>query len=228
MSRKIWSGIIILVLLSGLSTTAIATYPEGALAALNDPLDAINQLFARIAELERRIGVIERLLGIGGNKTTERMEYPYTAVLTTELEGKIEAKYNWHKVYSREWNETKEEYGPKILTDIEWNIFLRNLSNQTIRKIYYDIIVKDETGNVILNGSDIIVVSEIGTTPEGESYIKEYTLRETPIYAEVPPGGTTYFRGSAWIKQALEKAGIDPISDPKLTVEIVIVAIKFS
>jgi len=42
------------------------------------------------------ICIIERLLGIGQNQTN-RMEYPYSATLASELEGKIEAKYNWGK-----------------------------------------------------------------------------------------------------------------------------------
>ena len=40
--------------------------------------------------------IIERFLGIGQNQTN-RMEYPYSATLASELEGKIEAKYNWGK-----------------------------------------------------------------------------------------------------------------------------------
>jgi len=223
LKKRIWAGIIILILLSGFFATAIATYPAGALAALSDPWDAINQLFAKVAELERRIGIMERLLGIGQNQT-DRMEYPYSATLASELEGKIEAKYNWGKQYSREWDEIKEEYGPKILDTIIWEIFIKNLSNQTIRKIYYDIFIRDENGTLLLDGGDIIVGIE-GGSDRPTTY---RTLRETPIYTEVPPGKTASFIGRAWIKDALEKAGIDPTTDPKLEVEIVINSIKFA
>jgi hypothetical protein len=228
LKKKVWCVIIVLILLSGIFTTAVATYPEGALAALSNPLDAINQLFAKIAELERRIGIIEKLLGIGGeNKTGERMEYPYAVSIESNLTGKIEAKYNWQKIYSQEWNENKGEYGLKILTEVKWCVFIKNLSNQTIRKIYYDIFIKDENGNVILDGGSIIVSEETGMTPTGETYKNTYTLRETPLYTKVPPGGTTSFEAEAWIKDALENHKIDPTSDPVLIVEILITSIEF-
>jgi rubrerythrin len=227
LKKKILAGIILLIVFGGFFGTAIATYPSGALAAMSNPWDAINQLFARIAELEKRLSIIEKLLGIRENNTKAKMEYPYLATLAVELEGKIEGKYNWEKEYSREWDEIKEEYQPPILINIKWNVFIKNLSNQTIRKIYYDIFVKDKAGNVLLDGSEIIVGREIGTTPEGKSYEIKYTLRETPIYTEVLPGGVTSFEGRAWIKTALEKAGIDLATDPDLKLEIVILQVKF-
>ena len=205
MKKKVWSGILILVLLSGFFTIAIATYPKGALAALRDPWDAINQLFAKVAELEKRVGIIERLLGRVPNDTTvpnDTSEYPYSASLPPELIGKIEARYNYLKVYSLEWDEVEEKYKSKMLTDIRYEIQIKNLSNQTMTIVEYEVIVKDINGNIL-------------TSSPGRGYVG--TL----------PGHRAVLGQDLWIKDALEKAGIDPTTDPELTVEIIITSIKF-
>ncbi|MDI6856603.1 MAG: hypothetical protein QMD21_07480 [Candidatus Thermoplasmatota archaeon] len=201
MKKRVWCAILVSIVLVGFFGIAMATYPDGVLAAIADPWDAINEIFRKIADLERRIGIIERL---SGTVPDETKEYPYLATLPPELVGKIEVSYNYFKEYSAEWNETEEKYNPKILDHIRYELQIKNLSNQTIRKFYYDILVKDEAGNVIL------------------------TLRETPVYTEVRPAGVTSFiQDHVWIKDALEKAGIDPLTDPKLTVEIIIISMKF-
>lgn len=188
-----------MILLFGFFGTAIATYPAGALAAISDPWEAIQSLIERITELERRIGIIERLLGTQPNDT---IETPYLATLAPELVGKIEAKYNYQKVYSAEWDEIEEKYKPKKLTDIRYECEIKNLSNQTIRKVKYEVIVKDENGSTLISS-------------------------EREIFTDKLPGRRILATGEIWIKEALEKAGISLTEDPILTVEIAIKSAKF-
>jgi len=158
----------------------------------------------KLVELEKRIGIIERILGIGKNDTTVQTEYPYSAILAIGLEGKIEVKYNWGRDYRQEWDEIKEEYTPRTLTGVRWSLLIKNLSNQTIQRFWYEIFVRDETGNILLHQDNF------------------------SVWSDIPPGKTlSPIPESADLKEALEKAGIDPTTDTKLTLEIVITKVKF-
>jgi hypothetical protein len=167
------------------------------LAALSNPLDAINQLFAKIAELERRIGIIEKLLGIGGENKTEgeRENFPYSFTLNPELIGKIEGSFSY-KVF--EWHGPE---GPTLSMLYECKI--KNLFNQTITELEFEVIGRDATGKIIVLGK-----GGIGNIPPSQE------------------------RKGGWqllIEEPLKEAGIEPTFDAvrELKIETIITLIKF-
>jgi len=233
LKKRILHGLLILIFVfSGFFITAMATYPDGVLAALSDPWSAINQLFTKIADFERRIGIIERFLGMIPNETKE---YPYLATLAPKLAEKIEARYSWRYIYSREWNETIEDYGPKKLTNILIEIQITNLSNQTIRTVYLDIIIRNAQGNILIDGSNIIMGMSMGN--DQDTIIK--TLKDYPAAIldlrpkrssnlEIEISNLYINNETISFHELLEKKGIDPFKeDPELTVEVIITSVKF-
>jgi len=183
-------------LFSGFFATAITTYPAGALAALQDPWDAINQLFARVAEPERRIGIIERILGTKTNKMQEQENFTHSFTLPPELVGKIEATFS-SNIF--EWHGAE---GPTISMGYECKI--KNLSNQTVEELKFEVIGKDIEGKTIVLGWGGI--------------------------ENIPPGQERKGIWQLLIEKPLKEAGIEPFLDTarKLKVGTIITLIKFS
>ena len=193
-------GLIMAVILCCSFGVIIATYPAEIQIAFSDSWETARSLAERIANLGRKTGIIERLTNVVTEDETK--EHSYLATLPHELAEKIKVSYNYQKVYSAEWDEIQEEYKPKVLTDIRYGGWIKNLSNQTIVKIQYEVIIKDVNGNIL-------------------------TSSEEEIWTDTLPGQKCSITGEIWIKDALEKAGISAAEDPTLKIEMVVISVKF-
>ncbi|MBL7209509.1 MAG: hypothetical protein ISS52_05370 [Dehalococcoidia bacterium] len=186
-------GLIVGMVVLAYFGAAVFTNPAGVQAAMSDPWEAIKDLTSRIVELERRVTNIEQFLSMGSGEQLEEEEpvkvdeadYPYSAILAPELQGKIEARYNSYVG----WVFLPPELDPRTRAFKEQQMlpgegiivkgFIKNVSKETISlKIWGRTNIRDaNSGEMLLEGGWggslaplVLKPNQVVSTLPGSSY----------------------------------------------------------
>jgi len=134
----------VLFLVIGFFLASIFTYPNGAVSAIKNLDQATKLMFYKVVgsdnveELEREIAQYTNWQPAPGELDAlyPNENYPYSASLPPEAEGKIELIYNW-------------EISQNTLTIKMKTNNIGNVKNKELRDLYVSILYKDIDGNEI-------------------------------------------------------------------------------